>query len=444
LLLFSGKKVDERELVWVQAMPTKKHLYRLSQPGTYHLILACGWTFVIVVSLLVSILAHQQEIIAIGRNVARAYIEKDILFRNWNALHGGIYVPVTKETPPHPFYLFSSASERDVITPSGHRLTFVNPAEMTRQIYELSEKKHNISARITSLKPLRPENKPDAWERMALGAFERGEREVSGLVTEDHTTYMRLMRPFITDDSCLTCHAHKGYRTGEILGGIDIKLPMMLFESAMRKQTRLIWGGHAVMWLLGIAGLYAGNLGLKRRTEERDEAEKELRRVNLILESQATTDSLTAICNRRKFLELLQIEMQQAKRSEAPLALIFFDIDNFKAINDIFGHDAGDSVLQEIAGLVTSMIRETDIFARFGGEEFVILLLDCDVRTGLDLAEKIRLVVERQTLPKVGSVTCSFGVARLLPDDTPESLIKRADDAMYRAKQGGKNRVETT
>lgn len=424
-------------------MPINKYLHRFSQPGIYHLLLAGGWTFVVVVSLLVSMFAHRQEIVTIARNVARAYIEKDILFRNWNALHGGIYVPVTKETPPNPFYPFSSAFERDVTTPSGRRLTFVNPAYMTRQIYEFSQKEHNISGRITSLKPLRPENKPDAWEHSALRAFERGIPEVSSLITEDHTTYMRLMRPFITDDSCLTCHAHQGYRIGDILGGIDIKLPMMLFESADRRQTRLLWAGHGVMWLLGIIGLYVGYEGLKRRTQERDQAEQELKRVNGILENQATTDSLTGTFNRRKFLELLQMEIQQSKRSRTPLAVIFFDIDNFKSINDTYGHDAGDRVLQELARLVTAMIRESDIFARFGGEEFVILVHNNDVRTGRELAEKIRSRVEQHSFPPMGTVTCSFGVAQFFADDTAESIIKRADDAMYTAKQGGKNRVET-
>jgi diguanylate cyclase (GGDEF)-like protein len=421
----------------------KRRKSRLTLPGTYHLLLACGWTLVVVVSLLVSVFAHRQEIVIIAQNVARAYIDKDILFRNWNALHGGIYVPVTKETPPNPFYPFSSALERDVITPFGRHLTLVNPAYMTRQIYELSQKEHHFSGRITSLKPLRPENNPDAWERLSLKAFERGELEVSGLVTEDGNRYMRLMRPFVADDSCLTCHAQQGYKIGEILGGIDIKLPMILFESAMRKQAALFLAGHGVMWLLGLAGLYAGYVGLRRRTEERDKAEEELRRMNIILETQATTDSLTEICNRRKFLELLQAEIQESKRYGAPLALIFFDIDNFKAINDTYGHDAGDSVLRELARVVTAIIRKTDIFGRFGGEEFVVLVHNNDVRTGRDLAEKIRWAVEHKSFPMVGSMTCSFGVAQFYPDDTVESIIKRADEAMYVAKQGGRNRVET-
>lgn len=263
------------------------------------------------------------------------------------------------------------------------------------------------------------------------------------MVTEDNIRYIRLMRPLVTEESCVPCHVGQGYKKGDIRGGISIKMPMSLFETTMRKQVDMLWAGHGIMWLIGLAGLYAGYAGLKRRTKERDRAEEELQRLNAILENQATTDSLTGICNRRKFLELLQTKIQETERYSMPLALIFFDIDHFKTINDTFGHETGDKVLQELAGIVTGMIRQTDIFARFGGEEFVILVLNDDVRTGLELAEKIRSCVMQHDFPQIGSVTCSFGVARFYTGDTAENFIKRADDVMYAAKQAGRNRVET-
>lgn len=263
------------------------------------------------------------------------------------------------------------------------------------------------------------------------------------MVTEGGTGYVRLMRSLVTEESCLPCHVHQGYKKGDIRGGISIKLPMELFESATRRQVELLWAGHGIMWLLGLAGLYIGYTGLKRRTQERDHAEEELKRVNVILENQATTDSLTGIYNRRKFLELLQAQIQEAKRYGMPLALIFFDIDHFKQVNDTYGHAAGDTVLQELTRIVTGLIRQTDIFARFGGEEFVILVHNNDVRTGRELAEKIRSSVEYHRFPQMGTVTCSFGVVQFYPDDTAETVIKRADDAMYSAKQAGRNRVET-
>lgn len=424
-------------------MPSKtERKSRLTQPGTYSLLLACGWTAVIAISLLASITVHRQEIVTIARSVARAYIDKDILFRKWNALHGGVYVPVDSGVAPNPFYP-PAVRERDLITPSGRQLTLINPAYMTRQIYELAQKEHKISGHITSLKPLRPDNRPDAWEASALTGFERGEQEVSSDVTEDSIRYLRLMRPLVTEESCLTCHAQQGYKKGDIRGGISIRLPMTIFEPALRKEVGMLWTGHGVIWLLGLTGLYAGYTGLRRRTEERDLAEEELTRLNVILENQATTDSLTGICNRRKFLELLQAKILEARRYDIPLALIFFDIDHFKLVNDTHGHEAGDCVLQELVHIVSGMIRQTDNFARFGGEEFVILVHNSDIRTGCELAEKIRSRIEENSFPQIGAMTCSFGVARFYPEDSAETVIKRADDAMYAAKQAGRNRVES-
>ena len=413
----------------------------ISHPKTYSLFLACGWTLVIIISLVASISAHKQEIVTIAQNVARAYIDKDILFRNWNALHGGIYVATEKGVLSNPFYP-PSIKERDVITSSGLHLTLVNPAYMTRQIYEFAQKEHKVSGRISSLNPLRPENKADAWEESALREFERGRQEASSMETEGEIRYLRLMRPLVTEENCLPCHVHQGYKTGDIRGGISMKLPMRLFEPATDKQVGLLWAGHSVMWLLGLAGLYAGYTGLRRRTEERDQATKELQRLNAVLENQATTDPLTGIFNRRKLLELLQANILEAKRYGMPLALIFFDIDHFKRVNDTYGHETGDNVLQELARIVTGTIRQTDIFARLGGEEFVILVHNNDARTGGVLAEKIRLRVGQHDFLQVGTVTCSFGVVQLYQDDTTETIIKRADEAMYAAKQTGRNRVE--
>lgn len=350
--------------------------------------------------------------------------------------------PTRKGVIPNP-YLPDTVQERDVITPSGRHLTLVNPAYMTRQIYELAQKEHKASGRITSLKPLRPENKADAWEKTALQDFERDKKEISSIVMEEGLRYMRLIRPLITEESCLSCHLHQGYKKGDIRGGISIRLPMEIFEPVIRKQARLLLAGHGVMWSLGLISLYLGYKGLRHRTEERDHAEEELKRVNAILENQATTDSLTGICNRRKFLELLHMKIQESRRYTMPLALIFFDIDHFKSVNDTYGHETGDHVLQELSSIVTGMIRQTDIFARLGGEEFIILMHNNDVKTGCELAEKIRSNVCQHSFPQMGAVTCSFGVAQFYPDDTAESFIKRADDAMYMAKQAGRNRVET-
>jgi diguanylate cyclase (GGDEF)-like protein len=414
----------------------------LTQPGSYSAVLAICWTAVIALSFYVNVAGMRQEITALSQSVARAYIDKDILYRNWNALHGGIYVEVSKALPPNKHYPLS-VRERDITTPSGRLLTLVSPAYMMRQIYDFSSRGNNATGRITSLRPLRPENKPNVWEEAALHEFERGKAEVSEVVEEGEQRYLRLMRPLMTEESCLQCHAHQGYKKGDIRGGISIRMPMELMDASLRKQLEMVGFAHGTIWLLGLAGLYAGYTGLRRRTHERDMALAELKRLNVQLEGQATTDPLTGIWNRRKFSEQLHAEIQESNRYGMPLALIFFDVDHFKKVNDTYGHDTGDLVLKEISRVVSETIRHTDIFARFGGEEFVILVHNNDVRTGRDLAEKIRSVVSHHIFPLVGRVTCSVGVAQFYPDDSPEALIQRADTAMYAAKQGGRNRVAT-
>lgn len=230
-----------------------------------------------------------------------------------------------------------------------------------------------------------------------------------------------------------------------LLCGWTIVITMfLLLNLKVRNHSGLMWLTFGVIWILGVIGVRIEYAGFKRLTKECKMAQDQLQRVNSVLESQAMTDPLTGIYNRRKFLELLQLEIHESKRYKVPLVLIFFDIDHFKAINDNYGHEAGDEILQGLTAFVRNAIRQADIFARFGGEEFLILAHNDAAGGGCDLAEKIRRGVNQQNFKWVGRLTCSFGVAECLPDDTADSIIKRADDAMYLAKKKGGNLVENS
>jgi len=157
---------------------------------------------------------------------------------------------------------------------------------------------------------------------------------------------------------------------------------------------------------------------------------------------QAATDSLTGIANRRAFSELLESEIVRARRYGAPLALIMYDIDNFKEVNDTHGHDTGDEILKGVTDLVRTNIRAADATARWGGEEFVILAPQCDFKGAAAMAEKLRATIAGATFDKAGTVTASFGVAVLDARDNQASLLKKADAALYKAKANGRNRVE--
>ncbi len=156
----------------------------------------------------------------------------------------------------------------------------------------------------------------------------------------------------------------------------------------------------------------------------------------------AFNDSLTGIYNRQRFNEELQREIKRFKRVKEPLSLVMLDIDKFKDLNDTYGHQMGDKVLKEIASLVSKHIREVDIFARWGGEEFVILLPNTSKKNALLVAEHIRKRIENFSCDDNIKITASFGVTDVNDKDILETIEKRVDDALYLAKKNGRNRVE--
>jgi diguanylate cyclase (GGDEF)-like protein len=160
------------------------------------------------------------------------------------------------------------------------------------------------------------------------------------------------------------------------------------------------------------------------------------------LEKFATTDNLTGALNRTKFDVIIEREMEMVKRYNQSLAIIMFDVDHFKKINDQYGHVVGDAVLKAIADIVRENIRKTDYFIRWGGEEFMILSSGVNLDKEYKLAKKIRKVIEKHEFKNVGRITVSLGVVEFKDTDTENSFIKRADDAMYKAKEISRNRVE--
>lgn len=166
-----------------------------------------------------------------------------------------------------------------------------------------------------------------------------------------------------------------------------------------------------------------------------------LETINKLLERQALTDALTGINNRMYFDKTLADEIQRAQRNKSPLSLIIFDIDHFKKVNDGYGHSAGDNVLIRLTRLITANIRVIDFFARWGGEEFVILTPGTGPDGVMQFAEKLRSKVESFNFKEPEKITLSFGVTTFIDGDNDTALINRADDALYRAKEDGRNQV---
>ncbi len=168
---------------------------------------------------------------------------------------------------------------------------------------------------------------------------------------------------------------------------------------------------------------------------------EERKRAQAQLEMLATTDPLTRLYNRRKFEELLSHELERCRRYAGDFALILLDLDHFKRINDQHGHDVGDAVLQFFSDLIRSQLRKSDIVARWGGEEFIALVSEADTDVALAIADKLRRAVEAGQFPRQQKITISLGVSIARRNDIIASLVKRADQALYRAKQEGRNRT---
>ncbi len=170
----------------------------------------------------------------------------------------------------------------------------------------------------------------------------------------------------------------------------------------------------------------------------------ELKEKSNLLEYQASHDSLTGLFNRNKFKDLFGKELRRGIRYNSDLSLILFDLDNFKKVNDTHGHQVGDEVLIEISAIITSGVREHDTVVRWGGEEFIILLPETDIDGAVMVADKLRLLISEAIISsKELSITASFGISKMIKDDTEDSLILRTDNALYKAKQTGKNKIVT-
>jgi diguanylate cyclase (GGDEF)-like protein/PAS domain S-box-containing protein len=178
------------------------------------------------------------------------------------------------------------------------------------------------------------------------------------------------------------------------------------------------------------------NAMLMNEIAERKRVEEKLRELSEV-------DSLTMIYNRRKFFEILGAEVEKVRRYGRPLSLIMFDLDHFKRVNDRYGHGVGDLVLKTTASVVGGVIRKVDVFARHGGDEFLVLCPEVGQEGAAVLAEKIRSTIEQHTYPEVGKVTVSAGVSEFDGEDSGVSLIEKSDGALYLAKKRGRNRVET-
>ncbi|MBI5657007.1 MAG: DUF3365 domain-containing protein, partial [Geobacter sp.] len=221
---------------------------------TYGVVQIVIWTAMIALVLSMTVYFHHYYTLKSAENEARDYYRLNLFYRAWGARLGGVYAPMDKVAPnPH-----LRVPNRDVTTSDGQRLTLINPAYMTRMVFEAikASSASPIISKLVSLKPLNPVNVPDQWERGALAAIERGEiTERSEVTVLNGIPYLRLISRFVTEEPCLKCHAAQGYRLGDIRGGISISIPLSGYYGSETKVRNNIIAGYVSLWLVGSAGI---------------------------------------------------------------------------------------------------------------------------------------------------------------------------------------------
>ncbi|HLF97564.1 MAG TPA: diguanylate cyclase [Methylococcaceae bacterium] len=399
------------------------------------------WTLLLAISLTLNILQQERQVLHVARIQAAAFINKDLSLRAWAASHGGVYVRTTPETPPNPYL---DMPERDVLTTGGIQLTLMNPAYITREIHKRFAESFGVLGHMTSLQLKNPDNAPDAWERKGLERFAQGNLEdFSEVISHDGKPYLRLMKPMYMEHDCLQCHAWTGIPLGGVRGGINASVPLEAIQKSAAALIAYIAVSHGGMWLIGILAVRGFSVRAVRMQIERESSEASRRELYKL----ATHDTLTGLFNRRYLDEVLPREIHRASRLASPLSLAMIDIDHFKRFNDEHGHDAGDEVLRQLGREMRNHLRQSDIACRFGGEELAIVIPDAALKEVLPRLEELRVRVgslrlQNQQELSLPAVTVSIGVAELFPHgDDADRLLKRADQALYRAKAEGRDRV---
>lgn len=252
-----------------------------------------------------------------NKALERAYVytkvgfDKDVVYRRWASEHGGVYVKVDSTTPPNPY--LSHIPDRDIVVDSNLKLTLMNPAYMTRQVYELEKEISEVRGHITSLNPIRQENAPDEWETKALQEFEKGVTEFSEVSSVNGEDYFRFMKPFFTEKNCLKCHAHQGYKVNDIRGGVSVSYPMNQVYILIASDIRNQYYSYGFIWILGLVIFVVSHFFLKKSDNKRLAAEEDLLIMNSQLEArvQSRTKNLKQEITERQIVETKIKESQQ-------------------------------------------------------------------------------------------------------------------------------------
>lgn len=521
------------------------------------MLLLLFWTLAVLGSLAFNIHSAHQETLVNASVAAEATINRDINFRSWAAKKGGIYVHPSTTTPSNPYLVHPL---KDITTSDGVPLTLLNPAYLIRDIQESVPDKVGVKTKLVSQNPINPINLADSWEGNALKQFNNKQAAFTGISAIEGALYFRKIQPFTVEPECMVCHAHQGYKVGEIRGGITALIPLAPYLSSYELRKKHLYTSHLGVWLLGFIGFMAGFLrenksatlqmhyleDLELAAEVFDQSYEGIlitdAKANIVdvnaaferisgyskaellgnnprinnsgrqgpevyllmwkdllakgfwqgevwnqkkngeiyavtlsisaiydsgnprrvrnylalfadithikdneskLQHLAHYDVLTGLPNRLLLTERLASAMKQADNKASQLAVVYLDLDGFKGVNDEYGHDVGDQLLIELTRRMTKLIKDKDTLARIGGDEFVVVITQLAFNNdSKDLLNKLLEVTSNTIIinDQVLKVSASIGVSFYPADKVDaEQLLRHADQAMYVAKQEGKN-----
>lgn len=310
-------------------------------------LFAVLWTIVVAASLAWNTHKAEEEVMNLARKEALAMYNKDMGFRLWGTRHGGVYVPISEHTPPSPY--LAHIPERDIETPSGKKLTLMNPAYMVRQLMDNYNELYGTRGHITGLVLLRPENAPDTWETKALKSFiEDGVEEANELTEIDGEPFLRLMRPMIMTKGCEKCHGHLGFREGDIRGGVSVAIPMKSYLQHQAAQNQVLYATHGSVWLIGLFLIGFGGRKIHTGLQETLNAEREVRKLNRDLELR--------VVERTKELKEKEERLRMTVENAADGIIVIDEngiIDTFnESAQHIFGYTPDEVIGEDVALLM--------------------------------------------------------------------------------------------
>jgi signal transduction histidine kinase/DNA-binding response OmpR family regulator len=245
------------------------------------LIFALTWSLAIIFSLGISAWQMHQAIQNIATVHAEQAFDKEIGFRRWNELKDKVFTIV--EQPGQTAQPLDLYMNRTIVSPSGRLISTANITNVPNRFHTPVRDAEEFGSHLSSLLPILPENSPDAWEKNALNSFRSGQPEIVSIYRVGSIDYLRLMRPLFAKKSCLQCHATQGLKTGEVIGGLSVMLPMNIYRSSEKHQLAALSFGHFLFWMLGLVGILLGTRKLSRSREKQQLLLKHTEQLNRVL-----------------------------------------------------------------------------------------------------------------------------------------------------------------